>query len=213
MKGKHVFDTSFLFPLPALFHCSPSFTEMCQLYFCLDQLPFMFTLIAFFLLGFVGLFGLFYLKGQQISRYTGIPWVSVLSLLSNNFHANIVELAEKQGPVLLQYVGVASVMICDVDLFKVIQKDEGTIFKELPATSPGILKLWDVNLVSSDGADYARLKRIIEPFFKAESLRNFSLKFNELSHALADVFAKTPGQEVDVGLWLTRFTVTTFICC
>ena len=102
---------------------------------------------SFLFLGLAGFFGMFYLKGQRISRSTGIPWVSVLSLLSNNFHANIAELANKNGHLLLQYVGVASVMICDVDLVKVVQKDDGTIFKELPATSPGILELWDVNPV------------------------------------------------------------------
>jgi len=126
----------------------------------------------------------------------------VLSLLGNNFHQNIVELANKNGPVLLQYVGVASVIVCDIDLFKVVQKDEGTIFKELPATSPGILELWDVNLVTSDGAEYLRLKRIIEPFFKAESLRNFSLRLKELSHVLADVMGKSQGQSVNIADWL-----------
>ena len=66
-------------------------------------------------------------------------------------------------------------------------------------------------LFTSDGADYARLKRIIEPFFKAESLRNFSLRFNELSLVLADVLGKSQGQNVNIADWLARFTVNTLL--
>jgi hypothetical protein len=153
----------------------------------------------------------YYWKGLALSRRTGIPWISLIPFITNaNIHDPLIQLSKKHGPVLLQYVGVMNVFVCDVETTKFVLKEETTIIKDAPPSTASILKLFDTNLVFSDGDIYKKHKACIEPFFKSESLRQFSVVFLDKSRLVADrLKEKSEHEEVDVLEWMTRFTVAT----